>query len=166
MSEIDLYVHSAKDAEPRLIKVDEDILVADLVRKIAESGLCEGSHEEILIFVENESEPLDREHSAKHCGLQHRHHVHCHKCHHIQVAVIYNGVEKNEAFPPSTKVRRVLKWAIEAFNLKGADAENKILRLASPPETELSNDAHLGSYAYAPACYVKLCLLPPIRFQG
>jgi hypothetical protein len=166
MSEIDLYVHSAKDAEPRLIKVEEEILIDELIRKIVEAGICEGTHEEMLIFVENETEALNKEHSAKHCGLQHRHHVHCHKCHRIQVGVIYNGVEKKEAFAPSTKVKRVLKWSVDAFNLKGADAENKVLRLAVPPETELSNDAHLGSYAYAPGCRVKLCLTPPIRFQG
>lgn len=166
MNEIDLYVHSAKDAEPRLIKIEEEILIAELVRKIIEAGIFEGAHEEVFIFVEDETEPLNKEHSAKHCGLQHRHHVHCHKCHRIEVGVMYNGVEKTAAFAPSTKVKRVLKWAVEAFNLKGADAENKILRLAAPPETELSNDTHVGSYVNAPGCGIKLCLVPPIRFQG
>jgi hypothetical protein len=166
MSEIDLYVHTAREAEPRLIKVEEEILVADLVRKIVEAGICDGSIDEVLIFVENEPEPLGREHTVKHHGLQHRHHVHCHKCHRIQVDVIYNGVTKTDKVAPSTKVKRVLKWAIDAFGLKGADAENKILRLAAPPETELSNDAHVGSYAHAPGCGLKVCLVPPVRFQG
>jgi hypothetical protein len=166
MSEIDLYVHSANDPEPRLMKVEEEILVAELVCKIVEAGVSAGSHEEIFIFVENETEPLSREHSARHCGLKHRHHIHSHKCHRIQVGVTYNGVEKTEAFAPSTKVRQLLKWSVDAFKLKGADAENKILRLATPPEAELSNDAHVGSYANAPGCGVKLCLLAPIRFQG
>lgn len=166
MSKIDLYVHSMKEQEPRLINVDDEILVAELARTILAAGICDGSHEEILIFVEDEPEPMGREHSARHFGLQHRHHVHCHKCHRIHVGILYNGVEKAHSFAPSTKVKRVLKWAVDAFNLKGADAENKILRLAGPPQTELSNDAHLGSYAHAADCGVKLCLLAPIRFQG
>jgi hypothetical protein len=166
MNEIDLYVHSAKDPEPRLIRVEEEIMIDELVRKIVEAEICEGAPEEIRIFLEDETEPLDRERSAKHCGIRHRHHVHCHKCHRIQLGVIYNGIEKDDAFSPSTRVKRVLKWAVDAFGLKGADAENKILRLATPPETELSNDAQLGSYAQAPDCSIKLCLVPPIRFQG
>jgi hypothetical protein len=166
MSEIEVYVHTAKDAEPCLLKVEEEILIADLARKIVEAGACDGPVEEVLVFVENGEEPLGREHSAKHHGIQHRHHIHCHKCHRIHVGVMYNGVEKDGAFAPATKVKRVLKWAVDEFKLKGADAERKILRLANPPGTELSNDAHLGSYAHAPGCSVKLCLVPPIRFQG
>jgi hypothetical protein len=63
-------------------------------------------------------------------------------------------------------VKRVLKWAVIEFQLKGADAENKVLRLAEPPETELPNEAHIGSFAHAPKCGLRVCLVPPIRFQG
>jgi hypothetical protein len=166
MSEIDLYVHSAKEVEPRLIRVEDDLLMGELAAKAINEGIHGASSEEIFIFLENEPEPLSKEASAKNCGVGHRSHIHCHKCHRIQVGVNYNGIEKTHAFPPSVMVRRVLKWSIETFNLKGADAEHKILRLASPPNTELSNDAHIGSYVQAPVCSVSLCLVPPVRFEG
>lgn len=166
MTEIELYVHSTKDAEPTMIRIASDAPVAELLKKIHDTGICDSPVEELHIFGEDEGEPLKKDHSIGHCGLKHRHHIHCHKCHRIEVAVIYNGVEKCEAFPPSAKVKRVLKWAVEAFQLKGMDAENKVLRLAEPPQTELSNEAHIGSFAHKGTCGLKVCLLPPVRFQG
>jgi hypothetical protein len=164
--EIELYVHSVKQDDPVIVRIAAGASVEELLKKIHEAGLCEGPSEELHIFAENEAEPLARGHSVEHCGLRHRHHVHCHKCHRIQVAAIYNGMEKSDAFPPSAKVKRVLKWAIEAFQLKGADAESKVLRLADPPQTELPNESHIGSFAHPPKCELRVCLVPPIRFQG
>jgi hypothetical protein len=165
MSVIQLYVHSRKDAEPSLIEVEEEILVSELVTKIIEAGFCDGAPEEVLIFVEDGVDPIDHGHHAKDHGIHHRHHVHCHKCRQIRVGVVYNGVEKDTTFSPATKVKRVLKWAVDAFGLKGVDVENKVLMLPGT-KTELSNDAHLGSYVQAPECGVKLFLVAPIRFQG
>jgi hypothetical protein len=166
MNEIELFVHSTKNAEPTMIKVGVGASVEELLKKIHEAGICDGPSEELHIFAEEEGEPCKREHSVEHCGLKHRHHVHCHKCHRVRVEVNYNGTEKGEAFPPSAKVNRVLKWAVDAFNLKGADAENKVLRLAEPPQTELLGDQHIGSFVHAPKCELKLCLVPRVRFQG
>jgi hypothetical protein len=166
MIEIELYVHSPKGGEPTMVEIGVEALVEDLLKKIHEAGLCDGPLEELVIFVEDAEEPLGRGHSLERCGLRHRHHVHCHKCHRIRVAVLYNGVEKQESFPPSTRVKRVLKWAIHEFQLKGADAENKVLRLADPPQTELPNEAHIGSFTQPPKCELRLCLVAPIRFQG
>jgi hypothetical protein len=166
MNEIELFVHSLKDAEPTMVKIGPGASVEELLKKIHEAGLCEGATEELLIFVEEEGEPLNKENSIEQCGVKHRHHVHCHKCHRVRVEVNYNGVEKAEAFPPSAKVRRVLKWAVDAFGLKGADAENKVLRLADPPQTELLSDQHIGSFVHSPKCELKLCLVPRVRFQG
>jgi hypothetical protein len=166
MTEIELFVHTTKDSEPTIIRIGAEAPVEELLKKIHEAGLCDGPAEEIHVFAENGDEPLERGRSMEHCGLRHRHHIHCHKCHRIRVLVMYNGVEKDRAFAPSVKVKRVLKWAIEAFQLKGADAEDKVLRLAEPPQTELPNDAHIGSFTHPAKCEVKVCLVPPIRFQG
>lgn len=167
MNEIELYVHSTKGAEPTMIKIGAGALVEELLKKIHEAGLCDEPLEVLQIFAEDEGEPLKKGHSIERCGVKHRHHVHCHKCHRIRVGVSYNGVEKSEPFPPSAKVKRVLKWAVdEAFKLKGVDAENKVLRLADPPETELLTDQHIGSFATQPQCELKLCLVPRVRYQG
>jgi hypothetical protein len=166
MNEIELYVHSAKDAEPTMIRIGTDVLVEDLLKKIHEAGLCDGPLEELHIFAEEVGEPLKRGQSIELCGVKHRHHIHCHKCHRIRVGVSYNGVEKSESFTPSAKVKRVLKWAVGAFDLKGVDGENKMLRLANPPQTELLSDQHIGSFVTEPQCEIKLCLVSRVRFQG
>jgi hypothetical protein len=166
MNEIELFVHTTKDVEPAIVKIGTGASVEELLKKIHEAGLCDGPSEEFHIFAEEEGEPRNRGHSIEQCGLKHRHHVHCHKCHRVRVEVNYNGVEKGEAFPPSAKVKRVLKWAVDAFCLKGADAENKVLRLADPPQTELLSDQHIGSFVHSSKCEVKLCLVPRVRFQG
>jgi len=56
--------------------------------------------------------------------------------------------------------------ALDAFALKGADAESKVLRLAEPPQSELLGDQHIGSFVHSPKCELKLCLVPRVRFQG
>jgi hypothetical protein len=166
MNEIELYVHTTKDAEPTIIRIAPDSLVTDLLKKIHEAGIHEGLPEELHLFAEDEGEPLRKDQSVENCGLKHRRHVHCHKCHRIQVAVAYNGMEKANGFPPSVKVRLVLKWAIEAYQLKGADAEGKVLRLMDGSQIELPSDAHIGSFAHSPKCELKVCLVPMVRFQG
>jgi hypothetical protein len=166
MKEIELYVHSGKGPEPEMVKVSTDASVEDLLEKIREAGLCEGPKEELHIFAEDFDEPLQHGKSVEHCGVKHRHHIHCHRCHRVQVEISYNGVDKTHAFPPSMKVKGVLKWAVDAFGLKGADAENKVLRLAEPPQTELLSDQHIGSFVHPPKCELKLCLVPRVRFQG
>jgi hypothetical protein len=166
MTEIELYVHSPKGGEPTMVKIGVEALVEDLLKKIHEAGLCDGPLEGLIVFAEDADEPFGHGHSLEGCGVKHRHHVHCHRCHRIHVTVMYNGVEKRESFAPSTKVKRVLKWAIHEFHLHGADAEGKVLRLADPPQTELPNEAHIGSFAHAPKCELRLCLVAPTRFQG
>ncbi|MGA3267411.1 MAG: hypothetical protein ABSE16_11375 [Verrucomicrobiota bacterium] len=166
MKEIELYVHSAKDAEPMMIRVGAGASVEELLKKVHEAGFCEGPLEELYLFAEEDGNPCNREHSLEYCGLKHRHHIHCHRCRQVRIGVNYNGVEKDETFPPSAKVKRVLRWAVDAFGLKGADAEDKVLRLAEPPQIELLGDQHIGSFVHSLKCELTLCLVPRVRFQG
>jgi len=87
MNEIELYVHSPKGGEPTMIKIGAGASVEDLLKKIHEAGLTEGPSEELHIFPEEEGEPCKREHTIEQCGLKHRDHVHCHKCHRVRVEV-------------------------------------------------------------------------------
>jgi len=79
--------------------------------------------------------------------------------------VSYNGVQKENQFSPSTKIKAVLKWTLYAFDLRGADAEGKVLRLNESGK-ELLSDAHIGSFAKHGECQVKLSLTPIVRVEG
>ena len=166
MKQIEVYVHTHEGVEPKLVRVSEDSTVKQLLEAVAACGGFEGkANEEILVFLEDSDEPVEHHRHIGECEIRHRHHVHCHHCHRIKVSVFYNA-EKHESFPPSAKVERVLKWAIEAFKLTPADAADKILVLKSDPKEELPFDAHIGSFAKPQQCTVDLCLTAPIEVQG
>jgi hypothetical protein len=164
VKEIELYVHSLGDADPKLIKIDEESTVEDLIKKVeGVAGLPSGV--DYFILLESAEEILAGKRKLSECGIKHRHHLHCHSCRRIHVVVSYNGVQKEQQFAPSTKIRAVLKWALYAFELRGADAEGKVLRLADTG-AELFADAHIGSFAEPHRCQVKLALTPLVRVEG
>jgi hypothetical protein len=166
MKEIELYVHTCDGVDPKLIKISEEATVEELIKKIQATGIAIGEPgEELLLLVENEEEPIGTGQKLCDRGVRHRHHVHCHRCRHVRVIVTYNSVDKEKTFSPSVLVKKVLKWAIDAFELKGADAD-KVLYLKDTPNVELLNEAHIGSYAKHSGCEVKVCLAPPVRVQG
>jgi hypothetical protein len=166
MKEIDIYVHTHEGAEPKLVKASEDSSVKQLIDAItAAGGLKANPDETFLLFLEDVDEPLEHHRKLCECEIRHRHHVHCHCCHRIKVSVFYNE-EKHASFPPSTTVKRVLKWAIKEFKLTPADAADKILVLKGSAKDELPLDAHIGSFAHPHECAVNLCLTAPVEVQG
>jgi hypothetical protein len=164
MKNIELYVHTENGVDPHLIKVSEDATIKQLVGQIAALG-GHAHGDDMKLFIEDLDEALESHRKLSECEIRHRHHVHCHRCHRVSVVVFYNG-EKQEVFPPSAKVKRVLKWAINAFKLSPAEAADKLLVLKGNANEELPLDAHIGSYAKPGECSVDLCLVAPVEVQG
>lgn len=166
MKNIELYVHSQDGVDPRLVKASEESTITEILEIVAAAGGFGGKiDEEILVFTEEGPEPVERHRKLSECEIRHRHHIHCHRCREIRVAVFYNG-ERQHAFPPATTVKRVLKWAIKAFGLSPTDAADKILVLKGHSDQELPLDAHIGSFAQSHHCSVELCLTAPVEVQG
>ena len=166
MKQIEIYVHTHEGVEPKLVKAGDDFTVKQLLEAISAAGGLEGKpHEEILVFLEDCDDPVEHHRKLSECEIRHRHHVHCHHCHRIKVSVFYNEA-REEAFPPSATVKRVLKWAIKAFKLSPTDAADKILVLKGNASDELDPAAHIGSYAKPHHCAVELCLTAPVEVNG
>lgn len=166
MKQIELYVHTSDGVEPKLVKTSEDATVKQLIEAIKATGAIHVEPgEELHLFVEDMEEHIHADKRLCDCEIRHRQHVHCHRCHRVKVSVFYNA-EKEKVFPPSAKVKRVLRWAIEAFGLTPADAADKVLVLKENPDVELSEDAHIGSVAKSPECAVDLCLVAPVTVEG
>jgi hypothetical protein len=166
MKTIELYVHTNNGAEPFLIQMSEDAAVTEVLQTIASSGGLGGKVEdEILVFMEDCDEPVERHRKLAELEIRHRHHLHCHKCHKVQVSAFYNGVH-SKTFSPATKVERVLKWAIKAFKLSSTDAADKILVLKNQGADELPLDAHIGSFTQPHHCALEVCLTAPVEVQG
>jgi hypothetical protein len=163
---IELYVHSNNGVDPVLVQAEQDATITEILEKIAGNGGFGGKVEDdILVFAEDCEEPFERQLKLSECEIRHRHHIHCHRCRKVLVTVYYNGVHK-ETFPPGTKVKRVLKWAIHAFKLSPTDAAEKILVLKEASNQELPLDAHIGSFTHPHQCSVELCLTAPVEVQG
>ncbi len=160
MKEIELYIHTAGDREPKLVKIDEDATVEELLKRIAPGG-----NGDLHLIIEGEDDPHDHHCKLRECSLKHRHHVHCHRCRKVAVTVFYNG-EQSHSFAPSATIEQVLKWALRAFELKGADALDKVLRLPEAPNDPLPETAHLGSFVKGHSCEVRLELTGKVEVNG
>ncbi len=167
MKKIELFIHTAHSAEPKLVSIGETAAAADLIGELERAGhIHRESGEEILLFLDNHDEPLDREHRLCDGGVGHRHLLHCHSCRRVEVTIHYNGVTKERAFSPSSRISRVLKWAAGAFGLTGADAQGLELRLQCDANNPLPTDSHIGCYTRRGNCAVDLCLVPKVRVEG
>ena len=160
MKEIELYIHNANHPDPVLVKIDEEATVEELLKRIAPE-----TDGEFHLSIEGEDEPHEKHRKLCECGIKHRQHVHCHRCRKVAVTVFYNG-QQNRTFGPSATIEKVLRWALRAFDLKGADALDKVLRLPDAPNDVLSETAHIGSFVKPPACEVRLNLTGKVEVNG
>lgn len=162
----DVYIHTNEWVEPRIVKTNPDCTVKEIIEIVVAQGCFGGKIEgEILVFIEEHEEPLEHHRKLVECEVRHKHHLHIHRCKKVKVGVFYNS-EHHGVFAPSAKVKRVLKWALNAFKLTPAEAADKVLVLKSNHELELDPDAHIGSYAAPHQCVVELCLVAPVEIHG
>lgn len=163
--EIEVYVHGEGATSLRLLKINEEATIADLLQLAQKSGSFEPSDaHHFKICLEDEDKMHEHHQVLRACGIRHKSHVHCHRCQHINVSISYNGVVKSRSFGPSTTGKNILRWALHEFELKGPDAVDKVLRLSD--KDVLDADAHIGTLAKFPACSVELSLTAKVEVQG
>jgi hypothetical protein len=162
--EIEIYLHGAGTTEEKIMHVSEDATVRDVLDAAKNAGLHVDA-DTILLVEDSEDELRDDARLCDH-GIRHKHHLHCHQCRAVDVAVTFNGRTKSHKFTPSRKVKGVLKWAVGAFELHGVDAENKELRIGGDTGTILQSQQHIGSFVHAPKCHVDLYLTAIVEVQG
>ena len=159
-------VHLSGEGHPTPVSVPHSPTVADLVAAAKQAGIIppEVRVEEIVLFVIDEEEPMsaDRLHASPNDRLR----IHWHRCRKIEVTVVYNLKKHTKAFAPGITVRHVLKWALHEFGLKGADAENKELRLGEASNEVMKEDAAIGCYARHPKCELTAYLADIVQPQG
>src|SRR4051812_33338979 len=72
-----------------------------------------GFTEDVLIFIEDEEEPVEGEKRLQHCAGPAGIKVHLHRCRRVEVKVVFNGQTVEHEFAPGTTVARVKHWAAE-----------------------------------------------------
>lgn len=124
------------------------------------------SSETALLFVEDEDSPVDIESSrVDETWSRVVHHVH--RTGRIAVLVHYNGAQREHPFSPSTRVQRVLDWAVgpSGFALDPVIAPEMDLALHGQTDP-LPRDAHIGRYVEHPHTALELDLIRGVVANG
>lgn len=164
MNQIQIYLHGENSRDFKLIEINENALIEDIIVIYQKEFLSGGSAEEIDIFLENDELPKNRKQSVNEYGIGKKNHVHAHRCKKIHVTVFYNGVDKPFELSPAVTSTVVLRKAVKAFDINEADASDYLLKLED--KTILQSTDHIGSYVSFPHCRLKLFLTPTKPVQG
>jgi hypothetical protein len=122
--------------------------------------------DETMLFVEDEEEPLDISRVVVDEQMKGRVH-HVHRARHIDVTVFYKEHEESREFRPSTRVQRVLDWAVRQpeFNIDPAIAPEMELALHGQTEA-LPKNAHIGRFVRHPHHKLALDLIRGVVPNG
>ena len=117
--------------------------------------------DEMLVFKEDDDEPLGHDHPL------HGHDnpiFHLHRCRQIKVAVNYKADTFNYKFTPGTTIKRVTKWATKKAGLDAAEAQEHVLQI-SDTRIQPPQNAHLGSLKLR-SCEIEFDLVRKQLVQG
>lgn len=120
----------------------------------------------ILVFIEDEDEPVAESVLAGPChGLGARP-IHLHRCHRVGVAVTFNGETVRHEFSPGTTIARVKRWAAETqFGMSPEEAGEHVLQV-SGTHNRPSPSTHIGALVRHGQCRIAFDLVPEERVNG
>ena len=175
--QLELFLHG-QGAKPRSILAEPTETLRDaLVR----ADIIHECKDPILVFVgeceEALAEPDDLEHGAdahepadinltlEALGIKRHHHLHCHTCRHIAVAIVFNDETKQRKFSPSTTIGTITQWVRRRFHLDPAAAAEYVLQICGKTDQPRS-DKHLGELVKPGTCTLCFEIVKEVTPQG
>ena len=121
---------------------------------------------DILIFLEDDEEPVDIKEAVRkpesRSGLK----VHVHRCRQVKVNVIFNGESVEHHFAPSATISKVKEWAAQLkFGMSEGEVGEHVLQIMGAHERPAPN-IHIGSLVSHPYCRIDFDLVPDERVNG
>ena len=113
MSVVDIFYQGEHGREIEVSAAALAETLAALKSRLAERH---GYTAEVLVFVEDEDEPLSDEITIA-VIVERGGKLHFHHCREVEVTVGFAGKRHSRQFAPSTTVARVKAWAAEVFNM-------------------------------------------------
>ena len=166
MKKFEVFVQMEGVKDILLIELAEDGTVHDLLHAAMEQGKHLGNDEApAMVFIEDAEDVLELDHRLEKAGIRHRGHVHIHRCNRIEVSVTFNGKKITRAFPPSSTIGRIKKWAAKEFGMTEKDASEHVLQVSGATATP-DEDTHLGTLVTHPNCHISFDLVPKVRIEG
>jgi hypothetical protein len=158
-----LHLPGQKDAV--LVSIPTSVTVEEALALARAAGHALPQDHEILVFQEDEEDPLGLE-PGKVSTVGPRKSLVCHTCRRIAITVFYNGVYKDRQFSPNQRVGNVLHWVLQAFGITGPDATGLDLRLEGRPDEDLPENRRLGTFVDHGHCALALLLVAKPRVNG
>jgi hypothetical protein len=169
MSEtIEMFLQMEGITDVMLVRVPQNGAVRDIIEAARAKGVTVPSGgENVFVLLEDSDEVLELDKELKEAGIGNRQRVHCHRCRRIEVTINFNGRTESKAFPPSTAVKRVKRWADakDQFDLKGVDTTDHVLQICGT-SVRPDEDIHIGTLVRHPNCKLCFDLVPKVRVEG
>lgn len=166
--QVEVFVQGEGVTEVQLLKLPGHTHVSEIITIMRGKGLAP---EAVIVLLEDQDGELphhtqlhDLHAGHHHEGHPRRPHLHCHRCHQIQVSVAFNTTEARD-FPPSATVGRVKEWADKTFELKGQDATDFGLQV-SGTGARPDEDIHIGTLVKPGHCQLQFTLARKKLVQG
>ena len=163
MNLIDLFCQGEGIGEISHIELEPDASFAILKSRLAEQHRIP---DDVLLFIEDEDEPVDEtvlvKDRATATGLK----VHIHRCRYVKVIVMFNGKTVDCHFAPSATVARVKRWATEKeFGMSEDEASEHVLQIAGTHDRPAPG-THIGALTDDKVDSLSFDLVPDERVNG
>lgn len=163
MNLINLFCQGEGIGEILHIEIEPDVSFAILKSRLAEQHRIP---DDVLLFIEDEDEPIDEtvlvKDRATATGLK----VHIHHCRYVKVIVMFNARAVECNFPPSATVARVKRWAAEReFGMSEDEAGEHVLQIAGTHDRPAPG-THIGALTDDRADSLSFDLVPDERVNG
>ena len=161
MPKVELFLQVEGRRRIDLIEIEADAPVREILNLAV---IPEHIKAEALVFAIDGDSPLD--HDARLCavGIGHRHRIHVHRCHKVDVTLHFNDITENMHFPPSATVERVKHRFVEKIHMSHVDATEHALQLCGTDDRP-EPDNHIGALVNG-CCSVCFDLVPIKRVEG
>ncbi|HWE20137.1 MAG TPA: hypothetical protein VG758_23655, partial [Hyphomicrobiaceae bacterium] len=125
-----------------------------------------GISSDIVLFLEDEAEPVERRVSlrdkAGRAGIK----AHVHRCRKIEVVVHFKDKTVREEFAPGTTIARVKNWVtVRKFGMTEEEASHHHLQIAGTTD-QPDPGTHIGTLASCPKCKVAFDLVTTPKVNG
>ena len=163
MKFIDLFYQGEGLGEINHLEIEPDATFALLKARIAEKH---DLSQDVLIFIEDEDEPIRddvplKEHTTLK-GLK----VHFHRLRQVKVTVTFNGKTVERVFGPGATVARVKRWAAEnELGMTEEEAGEHALQIAGTHQRPAPG-THIGALSDDKVRVLAFDLVPDERVNG
>lgn len=164
MKTIKLFVQAEGNERIELIELPQIASVKDILLSAQSKGISVLS-DGVLLFDEDNEDPIDSTLSLEMAGIKDRAKIHIHRCRKIDIVIHFKAEEVQKSFPPSATVAKVQKWAAHKFLPNEVDRTEHELQICET-DTRPSPNTQIGALVRDGNCTLCFDLVPTERIEG